>query len=166
MVNPRANPRARAREKPKRSNGRADVEPAAYVLEQQVGFRLRLAHQRASEMFNAVMAPFSVTPRQFAALAKLDDLGSVSQNQLGRLTAMDPATISGVVARLIARGYVAPSPDPRDGRLVALALTAAGERAIAAMKAVAAEVSRRTLEPLSPAEVESFLKALGKIGAA
>jgi MarR family transcriptional regulator, lower aerobic nicotinate degradation pathway regulator len=136
----------------------------AYVLEEQVGFLLRCAHQRASEMFNAVMAPFGVTPRQFAALAKLDDLGSVSQNQLGRLTAMDPATISGVIARLIARGYVQQSADPRDGRLVALALTAAGSRAITAMKAVAAQVSQRTLAPLSAPEVNAFLKALGKIG--
>jgi DNA-binding MarR family transcriptional regulator len=135
-----------------------------YVLEQQVGFLLRCAHQRASEMFKAVMGSFGVTPRQFAALAKLDDLGSVSQNQLGRLTAMDQATISGVIARLSARGYVRQSPDPRDGRLLALNLTAAGTEAIAAMKAIAAEVSRRTLAPLSAAEVSAFLNALCKIG--
>ena len=135
-----------------------------YVLEQQVGFLLRCAHQRASEMFKAVMGSFGVTPRQFAALAKLDDLGTVSQNQLGRLTAMDQATISGVIARLSARGYVRQSPDPRDGRLLALALTAAGHEAVAAMKAVAAEVSRRTLAPLSDREVSAFLKALSKVG--
>jgi len=36
-------------------------------------------------------------------LAKLDDLSSgVARTQLGRLTRMDPATISGVVGRLIA----------------------------------------------------------------
>ena len=58
------------------------------------------------------MGEFGVTPTQFAALAKLHDLGAVSQNQLGRLTAMDPATICGVVGRLIERGYVRPSPDP------------------------------------------------------
>jgi len=153
------------RAKAKRS---PSLDPAAavtaYVLEKQIGFLLRCAHQRASEMFNAVMGPFGVTPRQFAALAKLDDLGSVSQNQLGRLTAMDPATISGVITRLIARGYVHQSSDPRDGRLVALGLTAAGSRAITAMKAVAAEVSQRTLAPLSAPEVDAFLKALGKIG--
>ena len=84
---------------------------AVYVLEDQVGFLLRCAHQRATEIFNAVMGGFGVTPTQFAALAKLDDLGSVSQNQLGRLTRMDPATISGVVGRLIARGYVRQSPN-------------------------------------------------------
>ena len=136
----------------------------AYVLEHQVGFLLRCAHQRASEVFNAVMGRFGVTPRQFAALAKLDDLGSVSQNQLGRLTAMDPATISGVVARLAARGYVAQSADPRDGRLLALGLTEAGAAAIRAMKEVAAEVSQRTLAHLSEEEAAAFLKALGKIG--
>jgi MarR family transcriptional regulator, lower aerobic nicotinate degradation pathway regulator len=156
---------SQTRAKPRRSPGLdAAAAVKAYVLEEQVGFLLRCAHQRASEMFNAVMAPFGVTPRQFAALAKLDDLGSVSQNQLGRLTAMDPATISGVIARLIARGYVQQSADPRDGRLVALALTAAGSRVITAMKAVAVQVSQRTLAPLSAPEVDAFLKALGKIG--
>jgi MarR family transcriptional regulator, lower aerobic nicotinate degradation pathway regulator len=140
------------------------VAAAAYVLEHQVGFLLRCAHQRASETFNAVMGRFGVTPRQFAALAKLDDLGSVSQNQLGRLTAMDPATISGVIARLAARGLVAQSADPRDGRQLALGLTAAGAEVIRAMKAVAAEVSQRTLAALSEEEAGAFLKALSKIG--
>jgi MarR family transcriptional regulator, lower aerobic nicotinate degradation pathway regulator len=144
------------------AKGRRKAE--TYRLEHQVGFLLRCAHQRASEMFKAVMGRFGVTPRQFAALAKLDDLGSVSQNQLGRLTAMDPATISGVIARLAARGYVAQAADPRDARLLSLGLTTAGAAAIGAMKEVAAEVSQRTLAALSEEEAAAFLKALGKIG--
>ena len=84
----------RARRKPAEDADPA-ARAAAYRLEDQVGFLLRCAHQRATEIFNAVMARFGVTPTQFAALAKLDDLGSVSQNQLGRLTHMDPATVSG-----------------------------------------------------------------------
>ena len=155
---------AQVRVKPKRSEAFGGRAAAAYVLEQQVGFLLRCAHQRASEAFNAVMGPFAVTPTQFAALAKLDDLGSVSQNQLGRLTAMDPATISGVIARLITRGYVAQASDPKDARLVTLALTAAGKAAITAMKAVAAEVSQKTLAPLGAQEAGALLKALAKIG--
>lgn len=158
---------ARSRRTPAREQAgetAAGKAAAAYRLEDQVGFLMRLAHQRASEVFNSVMAPFSVTPTQFAALAKLDDLGSVSQNQLGRLIAMDPATISGVVGRLITRGYVRQSPDRNDARLVLLALTPAGRTAIRDMKAVAAEVSRRTLEPLTREEAEVFLRALAKIG--
>ena len=150
---------AKVRRKPTK-----DAGAAAYVLEDQVGFLLRCAHQRASEIFNAVMGRFAVTPTQFAALAKLDDLGSVSQNQLGRLTRMDPATVSGVVGRLIARGFVRQSPDARDARLVLLALTPAGRAAVSEMRAVGAEVSRRTLEPLKPAEADALLRALAKIG--
>jgi DNA-binding MarR family transcriptional regulator len=144
----------------------ADVarRAADYVLEAQVGYLLRCAHQRATETFNAVMAEFGVTPTQFAALAKLDDLAAVSQNQLGRLIAMDPATISGVIGRLTTRGYVQPSPDPKDARVVVLALTPAGKAAITAMKAVAADVSRKTLEPLTAAETAALVRALSKIG--
>jgi DNA-binding MarR family transcriptional regulator len=137
---------------------------AAYVLEDQIGYLLRRAHQRATEIFNAVMGQFGVTPTQFAALAKLDDLQAVSQNQLGRLTAMDPATVSGVVGRLIARGLVRQLPDPQDARLVVLTLTSAGKSAVTEMKAAAAEVSARTLEPLKHSEAAALLRALGKIG--
>ncbi len=110
------------------------------------------------------MGRFGVTPTQFAALAKLDDVGSVSQNQLGRLTRMDPATVSGVVGRLIARGLVHQSPDARDARLVLLALTPSGRAAVLEMKAAAAEVSRRTLEPLPAAEAQALVRALARIG--
>jgi DNA-binding MarR family transcriptional regulator len=137
---------------------------ASYVLETQVGFLLRCAHQHATEVFNAVMGRFSVTPTQFAALAKIDDLGSVSQNQLGRLAHMDPATISGVVGRLIARGFVRQATDIKDARLVMLTLTPTGQAAVRAMKSVAAEVSRRTLEPLNAGEATVLLKALAKLG--
>jgi DNA-binding MarR family transcriptional regulator len=156
---------AKVRRKPVEDAGADAAErAAAYALEDQVGFLLRCAHQRASEIFNAVMESFAVTPTQFAALAKLDDLGSVSQNQLGRLTRMDPATVSGVIGRLIARGYVRQSTDIKDARLVMLMLTPVGQTAVTAMKGTAAEVSRRTLEPLNAAEATVLLKALAKIG--
>ena len=151
---------ARARRTPVEEAGRA----AAYVLEEQVGFLLRCAHQSATEEFNRVMGRFAVTPTQFAALAKLDDLTSVSQNELGRLTRMDPATISGVVGRLTARGFVRQSPHARDARRVLLALTPSGRTAVRDMKAVAAEVSRRTLARLTSAEADALVTALAKIG--
>jgi DNA-binding MarR family transcriptional regulator len=139
---------------------------AGYVLEDQIGFVLRCAHQRATEVFNGVMGRFGVTPTQFAALTKIDDLGAVSQNHLGRLTAMDPATISGVVGRLAGRGFVRQSADASDARRAVLELTPAGRSAITAMKAEAGEVSRRTLAGLSTSEAALLLRMLAKIGEA
>jgi DNA-binding MarR family transcriptional regulator len=139
-------------------------DPASYRLEEQIGFVLRRAHQKATSIFNSVMSEFGVTPTQFAALAKLDDAGRVSQNELGRLTAMDPATIWGVINRLIKRGYVAQSPAPDDARLVMVELTDAGRKAILRMKAVAANVSRETLRPFTADEARQLLDLLGRLG--
>lgn len=137
---------------------------AAYALDDQVGFHLRRAQQRATEIFGQIMQDFAVTPTQFAAMARLDDLGSASQNHLGRLTAMDPATIFSVVGRLARRGWVRQDADPNDARLVMVSLTPEGAAAARAMKAIAAEVSRRTLAPLTPEEGSQFLALLRRLG--
>ncbi|TIT59865.1 MAG: MarR family transcriptional regulator, partial [Mesorhizobium sp.] len=75
-----------------------------YLLQEQVGFILRKAHQRHVSIFASRIA--DLTPPQFAALAKLRDVGETSQNQLGTLIAMDAATVKGVIDRLKARGLV------------------------------------------------------------
>lgn len=134
-----------------------------YRLEEQVGFSLRLAQQRATDIFAEVMRSFDVTPMQFAALAKLDEVGPTSQNQLGRLIAMDPATTFSVIGRLVRRGWVAQAPDAGDARLVILSLTGQGKASVGEMKAIAAEVSRRTLAPLSEQETAQFLELLRRL---
>ncbi|WP_349369002.1 MarR family winged helix-turn-helix transcriptional regulator [Salinarimonas sp.] len=149
-------------------NGREDeaaqaADDPSFRLETQVGHLLRRAHQRNTEIFNAVMGRFSVTPTQFAALVALLDRGPTPQNQLGRLTAMDPATIFGVVGRLMKRGYVRQSPVVDDARLVAISLTEEGEAAARAMRAVGEEVSTRTLDPLTPREAKTLLALLRKL---
>lgn len=134
-----------------------------YVLEDQIGFRLRKAHQRATTIFAEVMAEFDVTPTQFAALAKLDDLGPISQNQLGRLTAMDPATILGVVGRLHRSGWLRARPSVEDQRLMLIELTPEGVIRIKAMKDKAAVVTARTLSALSAAEAQTLNELLARL---
>lgn len=141
----------------------AAVAVKGYVLEDQVGFRLRKAHQRATTIFADVMAEFDVTPTQFAALAKLDDLGPISQNQLGRLTAMDPATILGVVGRLHRSGWLRARPSIEDQRLMLIELTPEGVIRIKAMKEKAAVVSARTLSALSAAEAQTLNELLARL---
>ena len=97
---------------PKRSTKAARP---AYVLEEQVGFILRQVWQRHATIFAREIG-INLTPTQWAALAKLTETGPCSQNALGRLTAMDVATIKGVIDRLTARGLTETSPDPEDGR--------------------------------------------------
>src|SRR3954471_3212290 len=105
----------------------AKPQRASYVLEEQIGFILRQVWQRHATIF-AKEIGINLTPTQWAALAKLAETGPCSQNQLGRLTAMDVATIKGVIDRLSARGLTEPGPDPADGRRLRVRLTRAGQQ--------------------------------------
>ena len=80
--------------------------------------------QRHLAIFAAAIP--EVTTTQFAVLARLIETGPVSQNQLGRATAMDAATIKGVVDRLARLGLVTTAADPADRRRLTVALTDAG----------------------------------------
>src|SRR6202161_4817385 len=99
---------------------------APYVLDDQVGFILRQAQQRHTNIFASLMIE-ELTPTQWAVLAKLKECGPCSQNLLGRQTAMDAATIKGVIDRLTKRGITVTTADPADGRRLLVSLTAEGE---------------------------------------
>ncbi len=126
-----------------------------------MGFILRKAHQRHVSIFAARIA--DLTPPQFAALAKLHDVGQTSQNQLGSLIAMDAATVKGVIDRLKARGLVVLSKHDVDKRRLMVDLSPEGREAIERLIPLAREITRETLAPLSAREALTFMRLLAKL---
>ena len=110
------------------------------------------------------MAHAELTPTQFTALWKTVELGRITQNHLGRLAAMDPATIQGVVRRLTARGLMRRGDDKMDRRTAVLEPTEAGVALISSVVACACRVHEAALAPLSPEERVIFLTLLRKMG--
>jgi DNA-binding MarR family transcriptional regulator len=143
------------------SEGRRIAEEP-YILDNQVGFVLRQAQQRHTAIFAAGMVE-GVTPTQWAALAKLRECGACSQNHLGRLTAMDAATIKGVIARLTGRGFTATRSDPADARRLLVDLTAAGAAFCDRAAPIAAGITRKTLDPLDEDECATLVALLRRI---
>ncbi len=143
--------------------GNAVPLPPGYVLEEQVGHLIRRAHQRATAIFMGSIGDSQVTPTQYAALVKLYEAGELSQNHLGRLTAMDPATIQGVIRRLATRKLIAHRPDKSDKRRRFLSLTAAGRELVAGLLSNGPKVSQITLGPLSASEQAQLLALLRRI---
>jgi len=141
-----------------------NAKPAkpAYVLDEQIGFILRQVWQRHAMIFARDIG-INLTPTQWAALAKLQETGPCSQNQLGRLTAMDVATIKGVIDRLTARGLTETSSDPEDGRRLLVSLTKAGQQLAEKAAPNALAISRETLAPLEPKEREALMELLSKL---
>ncbi len=133
----------------------------AYRLEAQVGFLLRRAVQRHLSVFGALLP--DVTATQFATMAKSYELGPVSQNELGRATAMDAATVKGVIDRLQGRGLMTTAPNVSDRRRLMVSLTAQGRLAFETMTEPALRITDETLAPLSMAERRAFLKSLKKL---
>ncbi len=137
---------------------------AGFTVENHVGFLLRRAHQRHVALFTAGMAHAELTPTQFTALLKAVELGRTTQNQLGRLAAMDPATIQGVVRRLTIRGLMRRGRDQMDRRTAVLEPTEAGVALIASVVACARRSHEAALAPLSPEEQVQVLALLRKMG--
>ena len=134
-----------------------------YVLEEQIGHLLRRAHQRHGAIFQEKIGDNQLTPLQFAALIKLRDMDGVSQNQLGRMTAMDAATMQGVILRLLARGLIERRRDPADRRRLQLSLSESGLALVDECAEIGLEISAQTLAPLDPKDRRLFLDLLNRL---
>ncbi len=140
---------------------RVDETEAQYQLDEQIGYLLRLANQRHLEIFSDAMP--SLTPAQFVVLARLDQEGDISQNELGRSVGIDAATTNGVIERLARKKLVKIRMDDKDKRRLRISLTNAGQSAVADALPVAREITRRTLCQLDTQEAMQLVQLLKKL---
>jgi DNA-binding MarR family transcriptional regulator len=141
-----------------------DADDADYMLEAQVGHLLRRAYQRHLALFQGIMGEDGPTSVQFATLVTLWQQGPLSQNLLGRLLAMDPPTVKGVVTRLMARGLVVREKDATDARLLRVALTPAALAALPGWVEKARAITAATLAPLSAPDAARLTALLRRLG--
>lgn len=133
-----------------------------YNLSDQVGYLLRLAHQRHAEIFKSHTIE-KLTPTQFSALLRISQKGKVSQNHLGRLAGMDVATVKGVVERLKDKGFVVLKPDLEDKRRLVISLSEKGENLVKGLEDIGVKITEETLSPLNETERATLVKLLQKI---
>lgn len=136
--------------------------PKDYVLDSQIGFLLRQATQRNSQIFQRHTFD-DLTTTQFSALFRLVTMGECSQNELGRRTAMDVATIKGVVDRLRKKGYIATREDENDRRRTLLCIAPGHEGLRERLSDLGTKVTNETLGTLNAADRRQLLDLLGKI---
>lgn len=145
----------------KKDNKKTGPPDGSYQLEAQIGYKLRLANQRHLEIFSRLITDF--TPTQFSVLVRLNDVGAVSQNQLGRLVGMDAATTKGVVNRLVDKGLVKTRPDGADMRRLVISLTDQGVAALAKTVPMAHRITTETTAKLTRREAARLCALLDKL---
>jgi len=137
-------------------------EAGEYVLEDQIGFLLRLAMQRHAALFLTKMVD-GLTQAQFAALAKLHKHGECTQIELGRLISLDGSTINGIVTRMKQRELITVTPSPTDGRSRLLAISEKGREVVERAIPAAEAATRDTMLPLNGREAASVIAVLKKL---
>ncbi len=87
---------------------------------------------RALDVFShGLAARFRLTVPQLVCLRALLDAPAQTPGQLAREVALSQATVTGILDRLEARGFIERRRDARDRRRVLLNITAAGRQAAA-----------------------------------
>lgn len=141
--------------------------PSAYLLDEQIGYRLRVANQIAVELFSQVLDPAfgeeTVTTAQFAVLVSLLRNTRVSQSELSSAVSMDMPTLNGVLKRLVARGWVEVAVAKTDKRFRVIDLTPSGRLLAGRLRSKGRVVSERILQPLNDIEGRQLLDLLSKL---
>lgn len=136
---------------------------AAYDFSEQVGHLLRKAYQRHMAIFQQNIGNSQLTAVQFITLCAVRDHGPSSLSELIKATAVDQATIRGIVERLQARDLVTLKPAEQDKRKVIVSLTESGTQLVHETAPHALQVSELTMSRLNPAERVALLYVLRKM---
>lgn len=96
------------------------------LLEDLLGFHLRMASAAIARDFAAAMGELALTQKQFAVLELIDANPQVSQIDLAAALGTDRATMMALVDRLDARELLTRRRSARDGRRQDLGLSAEG----------------------------------------
>ncbi|VVE65335.1 MarR family transcriptional regulator [Pandoraea anapnoica] len=135
----------------------------AYDFHDQIGHLLRRAYQRHVSIFQNAIPDSDLTAAQFVALCTVKEKQSCSLNDIVKTTAIDQATIRGVIERLKARNLIDVEPDPSDGRKLLVRATPDGLALIERTVPFAEDVTERTYGALNPAERVALMFLLRKM---
>ncbi|AWS46145.1 MarR family winged helix-turn-helix transcriptional regulator [Streptosporangium sp. 'caverna'] len=125
--------------------------PDPLSLENQVCFALAVASRGVIAVYRPLLEPMGLTHPQYLVMLALWQHAPLSVKELSRLLQLEPATLSPLLKRLEASGFVHRPRASQDERSLAVTLTPAGRRL------------RDEAEKIPPAIVERLGMELGEL---
>ena len=98
------------------------------ALERQVCFALSIASRTVLSVYRPVLEPLGLTHPQYLVMLALWGKSPLSVKELGSLLYLDSPTLSPLLKRLEAAGYVTRTRSAEDERVLRVDLTVAGRR--------------------------------------
>jgi DNA-binding MarR family transcriptional regulator len=122
------------------------------ALDRQVCFALAAASRSVVALYRPVLAPLGLTHPQYLVMLALWERSPRKVNDIGAALFLEPATLSPLLKRLEAAGYITRARDAADERALAVTLTPAGEALRAEALKVPAQIVARLGMPISQLE--------------
>jgi MarR family transcriptional regulator, organic hydroperoxide resistance regulator len=119
-----------------------ELDPLA--LENQVCFALAVAARTVISVYRPLLEPMNLTHPQYLVMLALWQDAPLSVTELSHRLELDPGTLSPLLKRLEAAGYLTRERDPADERSLAVRLTPAG----VALRAQAEQIPPAIVERL------------------
>jgi DNA-binding MarR family transcriptional regulator len=137
------------------------------LLPSLLGYALRRTQSAVFDDFAATFAAAgeAATPGEFGLLVLVDRNTGLSQMTLARALGIDRSTLVPILDRLQQRGLLMRHRSPTDGRTHALALTPAGQKALARFSRLVRTHEKRIASRLSVAEIRTLIDLLAKVHA-
>jgi DNA-binding MarR family transcriptional regulator len=133
-------------------------------LERQVCFALAVASRSVIGLYRPLLEPMNLTHPQYLVMLALWQHAPLSVRDISRLLQLDPGTLSPLLKRLEAVGYVTRGRDPADERSLAVDLTDRGRDLRTEAEKIPPAIVARLGMPIE--ELESLHAALTRVIAA
>ncbi|MEU4392901.1 MarR family transcriptional regulator [Kribbella sp. NPDC023855] len=130
-------------------------------LDRQVCFALAVASRSVIALYRPLLEPMGLTHPQYLVMLALWEESPLSVKQLSNLLQLDPGTLSPLLKRLEAAGYLTRQRDPRDERSLAVRLTDSGQ----ALRTEALKIPPAIIDRLSMPlkDLEALHKSLTRV---
>jgi DNA-binding MarR family transcriptional regulator len=132
----------------------------AMELEQCINFVLTKAQRNIHQLFKAELAPYGVTPGQYAVLRCLWDENAQTARKLADRLALDGSTITGILDRMEQKGLIEKLADPKDRRALQVMLTETGHKLQKPLSQAILNANHKALMSLDEIQAETLKQML------
>lgn len=148
---------------PNRENAAEQADFDVGLLDEIIGFHLRMAHGAVYRHFTETFSELDLTQKQVSVLWLIEDHPDIAQADIGRLLQMDRATVMAIVNRLQKRGFVERGDVKEDRRRQTLHLTEAGREALVSAREAILEHENWLKSRFTPGETAMLIELLRRI---
>ncbi|MBR5292574.1 MAG: MarR family transcriptional regulator [Clostridia bacterium] len=127
-------------------------------LQDCINFQLARAQNTVSLYFKSKLALYDFTPSQYALMNCLWGKDNQTPTQIAQTLCLDTSSISGLLARAEAKGFIQRQFNKEDRRTVIVSLTAKGSSMQEPINSLINDANRAVLEGICEAEMDGMIK--------